>query len=234
VDIDPIMALAQKYGLVVIEDASESLGAKYKKIHVGNLGHIACFSFNANKVISTGGGGAIVTNVESWADKIRYLTTQAKDDPIEYVHDEIGYNYRLTNILAAMGVAQLEQLEGYIKAKKRIANLYRKELESVEGLSFPQEAPYAQSSWWLSTIRIDADRFGMDSRQLMQKLQGKYIQSRPLWRPMHMQKPFADCQVCGSEIAQVLYRECLSLPSSVGLGASGQERVIKTIKDVAR
>lgn len=230
VDMDPIMELAQQYGLVVIEDASESLGAIYKKINVGNLGHIACFSFNANKLISTGGGGAIVTNVEPWAEKARYLITQAKDDPVEYVHDEVGYNYRLTNILAAMGVAQLELLDEYIAAKKRIAKLYRDELATVKGLSFSSEAPFVQSSWWLFTIRVDAKKFGMDSRQLMHQLQEYSIQSRPLWRPMNMLKPFVNCQACGGEASQILHRECLSLPSSVGLGEGEQERVIQAIR----
>jgi perosamine synthetase len=231
VDMSSVVELAEQYDLIVIEDASESLGAKYEKKNVGNIGHISCFSFNANKVISTGGGGAIVTNIEAWADRVRYLTTQAKDDPVEYVHNEIGYNYRLTNILAAMGVAQLEQLQEYVVAKRRIAQTYKDELAGVEGFSFPLETPLGESSWWLFTLRIDASTYPLNSRQLMATLGQHSIQSRPLWRPMHMLAPFSDCQICGGDIAQNLYRDCLSLPSSVGLKETEQQRVIKVLKE---
>jgi len=137
---------------LVIEDATESLGAKYKGRMVGHLGDIACFSFNGNKIITTGGGGMIVTDNSSWADKARYVTTQAKDDPLEYVHNEIGYNYRLTNIQAAMGCAQLEQLDDFVAAKRRIASTYTQALKDVRCITTMSEAPWACCSFWLYTI----------------------------------------------------------------------------------
>ncbi|RME47232.1 MAG: LegC family aminotransferase, partial [Deltaproteobacteria bacterium] len=180
VDLDPILETARKFGLAVIEDATESLGARYKDRHVGNLGDIGCFSFNGNKIITSGGGGMIVTNDEAAARRARYLTTQAKDDPIEYVHGELGYNYRLTNLQAALGVAQLEQLTDFIADKRRIAQRYREMLSSLPGISMPEEAPWATSTWWLSTISIDAGMFGSDSRTLLRRLLDRKIQCRPL------------------------------------------------------
>ena len=229
VDMDPILNFAAKYGLVVIEDASESLGAKYRKSSVGGIGNIACFSFNANKIVSTGGGGMIVTNNEIWAEKARYLTMQAKDDPVEYIHKEVGYNYRLTNILAAMGVAQMERIAEHIDAKKRIATIYKEKLARVEGLEFQTEAHEAEATWWLFSVLVDEEKYGMGSRALMSKLQEAAIQSRPLWCPMHMLEPFSDCQAYMVDVAQRLYREGLGLPSSVGLCRDEQERVINAI-----
>ena len=133
-DMDPILEIVRKYELLVIEDATEALGAKYKDRMVGHLGDIACFSFNGNKIITTGGGGMIVTDNEAWARKAKYLTTQAKDDPVEYIHNEIGYNYRLTNVQAAMGVAQLEKLEEHIASKRRIAKTYTQAFKDIPGL----------------------------------------------------------------------------------------------------
>src|SRR5262249_46801846 len=155
VDLDPILEAAHKFDLAVIEDATESLGAEYRGDMVGNLGDIACFSFNGNKIITTGGGGMIVTNNEESARRARYLTTQAKYDPIEHVHNEIGYNYRLTNLLAAMGCAQMEQLPAYIDAKRRIATAYSNALEAVPGITLMREAHWAHCTFWLYTILVD-------------------------------------------------------------------------------
>ena len=147
VDMNPLLGLARRYGLAVVEDATESLGARYKDRLVGNLGDIAVFSFNGNKLITTGGGGMIVTDSREWADRARYLTTQAKDDSIEYVHNEVGFNYRLTNVQAAMGCAQLEDIEDRLTAKRAVAEAYRDGLADVEGVTLPEEAPWASSAW---------------------------------------------------------------------------------------
>jgi len=149
VDMDPILELARKYELVVIEDATESLGALYKDKSVGQLGDIACFSFNGNKLITTGGGGMLVTNNERWAQRAKHLTTQAKDNPVEYVHTEIGYNYRLTNIQAAMGVAQMEQLDSFIEVKRSIAKSYDEALGEIPGITSMREADWACSVFWM-------------------------------------------------------------------------------------
>jgi perosamine synthetase len=230
-DMDPILDLARKFKLVVIEDATESLGAKYKERMVGHLGDIACFSFNGNKVITTGGGGMIVTDNQAWADRARYLTTQAKDDPVEYVHNEIGYNYRLTNIQAAMGCAQMEQLAESVVAKRRIAACYEAALRDVRGLKFLKEASWAFSTCWLFTVLIDQAECGFDSRSLLERLSDHNIQARPLWQPLHRSPAHAGSQAYCVEVADELNRNALSLPCSVGLTTADQDRVIKAVRD---
>ena len=228
-DIDALYEIARKFDLVVVEDATESLGAKYKNRMVGSGGDIACFSFNGNKIITTGGGGMIVTNRDDWAERARYLTTQAKDDYIEYVHNEIGYNYRLTNIQAALGCAQMEQLEDFVSAKRRIAAQYTHALSNVAGISCPQEAPWATSSCWLYTILVDAQVYGIDSRRLLKHLQQENIQARPLWQPMHRSKAHAGSHSYRIEVADKIHRKALSLPSSTGLSESDVELVVAAV-----
>src|SRR5260221_8290956 len=232
VDIDPIMDLAHQYDLVVIEDATESLGATYKGHRIGKLADISCFSFNGNKVITTGGGGMIATENESWAKKARYLTRQAKDDPLEYIHNEIGYNYRLTNIAAALGCAQVELLDEFVAAKRRIAATYISAFPGLLGVHPMQQAPWAESIFWMFTMLIDETKYGMDSRALLHKLEMAQIQSRPLWHPIHSLLPFANCFVYKVETANWLYQHALSLPCSVGLTQADQQRVIDVICDL--
>ena len=226
VDMDPILEAARKYNLVVIEDATESLGARYKGQMVGHIGDIACFSFNGNKIITTGGGGMIVTDDEGWARKAKYLTTQAKDDPLEYIHNEIGYNYRLTNIQAAMGCAQLEQLDEYVAAKRRIAKYYAEHLAEAVGLILPQEAPWAFSTFWLYTILVVEEKYGISSRELMHRMKSAGIQTRPLWHPIYSLPPYKGCQSYKVEVANSLYTRGLSLPCSVGVDTAQLDRVI--------
>ncbi len=228
-DMDPIVSAARKYNIKVIEDATESLGAKYRGRMVGQLGDIACFSFNGNKIITTGGGGMIVTDNEAWAHKAKYLTTQAKDDPVEYTHKEIGYNYRLTNIQAAMGCAQMEQLPKYIETKRKIAVFYKKAFAELPGIQFFQSAEWAESTYWLANVQIDPKLFGVDSRELMRTLAQHSIQARPLWRPMPMITHFRDYQSLGGEVASRLNEAVLSLPSSVGISEGDLQRVREAI-----
>jgi perosamine synthetase len=233
-DTDPIRELCQKYGLALVEDATESLGATYRGRPVGRLGDIACLSFNGNKLITTGGGGMIVTDNDEWAAKARYLTTQAKDDPIEYAHNEVGYNYRLTNLQAAVGVAQLEQLDQFLAVKRRIAERYERELGGVAGLTTMEQAPWAASAFWMYTVLIDEGRFGADSRALLRRLREGGIESRPLWQPMHLSRAHAGCPAYRCETSADLYRRALSLPCSVGLSDEGQGRVIAAVRAVNR
>ncbi|MBC8330437.1 MAG: LegC family aminotransferase [Anaerolineae bacterium] len=231
VDIDPILSVARKYNLAVIEDATESLGASYKGRNVGALGDMACFSFNGNKIITTGGGGMLVTDRDDFAAKARYLTTQAKDDPLEYIHHQVGYNYRLTNIQAAMGVAQLELLDEYIAIKSRIANTYTQAFDGIPGIHLMEQAEWANSIFWLNTILVDAAQYGLDSRQLMHKLARNNIQSRPLWQPLHRSPAYMDTAFSmPCPVADLLNRAALSLPSSVGLSAQDQQRVIELLR----
>lgn len=230
VDMDPILEVARKYNLVVIEDATESLGAKYKENMIGRIGDIACFSFNGNKIITTGGGGMIVTDNEAFARKAKYLTTQAKDDPIEFVHNEIGFNYRLTNIQAALGCAQLEQLDTHIAAKRRIAETYTAALKDSPGLTPMLQADWAYSIFWMYTVLIDEAKFTMNSRTLMAKLADKNIQTRPLWQPVHLSKAHQGSYTVDCSVAERLNREAISLPCSVGLKREEQACVIENIR----
>lgn len=231
VDIDPILEVAAKYELTVIEDATESLGAEYKGRKVGNLGHIGCFSFNGNKIITTGGGGMIVTDNAEYADRAKYLTTQAKEDPIEYIHTEIGYNYRLTNIQAALGCAQMEQLPAFIEIKRRIGKIYSDACTKIPGLEMMIEAEWANSIFWLNTITVDEATYGEDSRSLMRRLEQRSIQARPLWQPLHRSRAHINAQALGGEVADDLNRRALSLPSSVGILDSQLDDVVRTISE---
>lgn len=229
VDMDPLLELARAHGLAVIEDATESLGALYKGRPVGTLGDIAAFSFNGNKLMTTGSGGMIVTRNPDWARRAKHLTNQAKVDPIEYAHDEVGYNYRLTNIQAGMGLAQLENLPDFLAAKRRIAARYAEGLDRIPGLEPMRAASWADSAWWMYTIRVDADAYGMDSRALLRALDARRIQTRPLWRALHQGPPHAGCPTLGGAVAERLHATALSLPCSVGLGEATQERVLDTL-----
>lgn len=229
-EIDALLEISRKFDLVVVEDATESLGAKYKQKPVGSGGDIACFSFNGNKIITTGGGGMIVTSNNDWADRARYLTTQAKDDAVEYVHNEIGYNYRLTNIQAALGCAQLEQLPGFVLARRRIAQQYTAALSAVAGVSCPHEAPWAFSIYWLYTVLIDSQVYGIESRSLIKHLGHENIQARPLWQPMHRSKAHAGSHSFHIEVADRIHRSAVSLPSSTGLTERDLNLVVAAVK----
>jgi perosamine synthetase len=232
VDMQPIVELARKFDLAVVADATESLGARYRDRAVGSLGDIACFSFNGNKLITTGGGGMITTDRDDWADKAKYLTTQAKDDPLEYMHHEIGYNYRLTNVLAAIGVAQMEKLEEYVTAKRRTAADYGEKLRQVPGITPMPEANWAKSTFWMYTVLVDRAAYGLDSRELLARLAAARIQARPLWQPMHASPAHADVGPRRScPVADRLYRDALSLPCSVGITDAQRDKVLRAIRD---
>jgi perosamine synthetase len=232
VDMDPILELARRFELTVIEDASECIGAAYKGRRVGSMGDLACFSFNGNKIITTGGGGMITTNDPKLADKARYLTTQAKDDPVEYIHGEIGYNYRLTNVLAALGCAQLEKLDEYIARKREMAAAYSRALGSIPGLVPMKTAPWAESISWLFSVEVDAKAYGLDSREILQRLAKQRIQTRPLWQPMHRSPAHAGGRHADCPVADNLYARVLSLPCSVGLPDADLKRVVECLREV--
>jgi len=233
-DMDRLREAARKYDLVVIEDATESLGSEYKDQKVGHLGDIGCFSFNGNKIITTGGGGMVVTDNADWAEKAKYLSTQAKDDPIEYIHNEIGFNYRLTNIQAALGCAQMETFDETLRKKRAIAGRYDEALRDVPGISLMRQASWARSNFWMYTILIDEKIYGEDSRALLRRLGKQEIQSRPLWQPMHQSPACRTYQVVGREVSERLNREALTLPCSAGLTVDDQTRVINAIRSAPR
>ena len=233
VDIDPIAEIARRYSIPVIEDATESLGALYHGRAVGTLADIACFSFNGNKMITSGGGGMIVTENRTWANRARYLTTQAQDDGSEGVHGEIGFNYRLSNLHAALGCSQLERLASHLEAKRAVADLYTSALREIPGLEAPREASWARSAFWMYTIRVDPAGYGLDSRGLMNELQLRGIDTRPLWQPLQRSPAYASIAHDRCPVAEGLNRTSLSLPCSVSLGRD-QERVIEALRALRR
>jgi perosamine synthetase len=228
-DMGPILELGNRFGLPVIEDATECLGAKYGERPAGSLGLMGCFSFNGNKILTTGGGGMLVTNNESLARRARYLTTQAKNDPLEFVHGAVGYNYRLPNVLAAIGCAQLEQLDKFVARKREIATAYTDAFADLPGVAPMREPPGTFSTFWMYTIRIDESRARFGSRDLMKALDTESIQTRPLWQPMHLSPAHQGTFVTECSIAKRLNRECLSLPCSVSLTEAQQKRVVEVL-----
>ena len=233
VDMEPILAIGRKYNLKVIEDSTEALGSKYRGKSPGSCGDIGCFSFNGNKIITTGGGGMIVTDREDWAKKAKYLTTQAKDDPIEYIHGDIGFNYRLTNVLAAIGCAQMELLPSYVAKKRSIAARYQQRLAGVPGLTHMKNASWAESTYWMYTLLVDPIEFGISSRQLLKVLESQKIQTRPLWQPIHLSPAHAVNGDQSLPVAEHLAAHALSLPCSVNLSDHDQDRVIAAITTAA-
>ena len=215
---DDLVEVCKENNIAIVEDASESLGTiytsgKYKGRHTGTIGKLGCLSFNGNKIITTGGGGMILTDDETLADKARYLTTQAKDDRIRYIHNEIGYNYRLTNIQAALGVAQLEQLPGFLKRKHEISLKYQTSLETIEGLSLAKVPDYADNNHWMNVLQIDSNVYGEDRETLMARLEKNNVQTRPIWHLNHLQRPYKYCQDYKIKNAQKLVYNSLCLPS---------------------
>ncbi|MCL4109642.1 UNVERIFIED_CONTAM: hypothetical protein GTU68_061899 [Idotea baltica] len=234
VDFDAIAEIAGRFELAIIEDAAEAIGAKYKGRAVGSLGTIGCLSFNGNKVITTGGGGMIVTSDSQIAERAKYLTTTAKDDAVEYIHGDVGYNYRMPNVLAAMGCAQLEQLDGFIQRKRSIAEWYREHLNDVPGIHLQCESTEAFSTCWLSTVEVDEDVFGMNRKELRHSLLNANIQSRPFWQPMHQSPVYGREFSVLNGVSDRLYSNCLSLPSSVTLTHSDVQRVCSAIESATK
>jgi len=232
--LDELVPLFEERSIAVVEDASESLGTFYKEgtykgKHTGTIGKLGCLSFNGNKIITTGGGGMVLTDDEKLAEKARYLTTQAKDDPSRYIHHEIGYNFRLTNIQAAMGVAQLEQLSGFLERKRENFNQYRNLLKDVKGLSVANVPDYADNNHWMNLLQIDNEIYGEDPDELMQRLEENSIQSRPVWALNHFQRPYKDCQSYKIERAKELLNNSLCIPSSANLDSSQIKKIINNL-----
>lgn len=229
-DLDPLIELATRYQIPLVEDATEALGARYRGKAVGGFGAFGCFSYNGNKLITTGGGGVLVTDDADAARLAKHLTTQAKSSIEEYFHDAVGYNYRLTNLQAAVGVAQMERLDECIERKRTIAARYATGLEGLPGLTLPREAEWAFSTFWLYTVLVDAAAAGLSSRDLMRRLAEDNIQSRPLWGLIHDQAPYRGAQAFRIRVAPRLFEQGLSLPCSVSLTEAQQDRVIAAVR----
>ncbi len=221
-DMEKLMRIKEKYNLKVIEDSTEALGSyylegKYKGKYCGTIGDIGVYSFNANKIITTGGGGMIVSNNQELLDKVAYLAVQAKTDPLYFVHDEIGYNYRMTNIQAAFGTDQIDRLESFIETKIRNYNLYKKAIENIEGLTLLPFREDTRSNHWFYSVIVDKDKYGIDRDELLRKLNNDNIQTRPLWSLIHKQKPYLNNQSYKIEKAEFYEKNLINLPCSSNL-----------------
>lgn len=225
-DMDRLLALSNEHHLMVVEDSTEALGSYYKGRHAGSMGILGTFSYNGNKIITTGGGGMILTHDESLAKKAKHLTTQAKSDPFEYIHDEIGYNYRLVNVAAAMGVAQMEQLPGFLKRKKEIIRFYKDQLQGVGDIQFQQVSDDVNPNWWLPTIKTPKQR------EVLKLLNDAKMQSRPFWVPMNQLRMFThEIYYHQNDRSDFIYRHCLSIPCSTNISDEELMAVAQKIKE---
>jgi len=230
-DYSRILAVAGRYGVPVIADAAEALGASYKDEQAGSFGLCAAFSFNGNKIITTSGGGMLVSRDRAVIARARHLSAQAREPVPHYEHVEVGYNYRMSNLLAAVGRGQLQSLPAKLAKRRRINERYRAALTMLPGLSFMPEAPYGRSNCWLTCVRIDATRFGFGPEHVRLHLDACDIEARPLWKPMHLQPAFRDCAVRGGAVAALLFEQGLCLPSGSSLSEMDQRRVISALKE---
>ncbi|MEO1760665.1 MAG: DegT/DnrJ/EryC1/StrS family aminotransferase [Cyanobacteria bacterium J06629_18] len=231
-DIDPILEVCQKYEVPLIEDAAEALGASYKGRCPGTFGTIGIYSFNGNKIITTSGGGMLVSDNEALVKKARFLATQARDPAPHYQHTHIGYNYRLSNVLAGIGRGQLQVLQERVEARRRNFEVYQKALGHLPGIKFMPEAEFGRATRWLTCITIDDEDFGVGREELRLKLAERKIESRPVWKPLHMQPVFSECESIGGEVASDLFRRGLCLPSGSNLTDKDLGRTIEAVNAV--
>ena len=236
VDLERLQNICYERKILILEDASESLGTfytrgKFKGQHTGSLGHMGCISFNGNKILTSGGGGMIISNNEEFSEKASYLTNQAKDDPVNFIHNEIGYNLRLSNIQAAMGLAQMENIDKALKIKKKNNHFYKENLNLTSGLTIMNSPSYANNNHWLSLLRVEEEIYGETSSSLIDRLRKKSIAVRPIWKLNHLQKPYLKNQAYNIEKARDLVSQTVCLPSSISLSTEQMESVIKVINE---
>lgn len=230
--VDEINAIAKKYNIPVIEDAAEALGSLYKNRHCASLGDYGILSFNGNKIITTSGGGALVCQSEEERQKAIFLSTQARDDAPHYQHSELGFNYRLSNVAAGIGRGQLEVIEDRVKARRRNFEFYQKEFSKVEGFEFLEELKDFKSNRWLSTVLIHPEKAGLTREDIRLALLKENIETRPLWKPMHLQPFFKAADYYGNDVAETLFEKGLCLPSGSNLSQKDLERVKKAVLEV--
>jgi pyridoxal phosphate-dependent aminotransferase EpsN len=232
--IGPIMAACQRYEIPVIEDAAEALGASYQGEHPGTFGRMGIFSFNGNKIITTSGGGMLVTEDALLAARALKLATQARDRAPHYEHSEIGYNYRMSNVLAAIGRGQLRVLEDRVQARRRNFEYYVEALADIPGLEFQPEAPWGRHTRWLTTLTLDQREYGASTTTLRQALEASNIEARPVWKPMHLQPVFRSFPVVGGSVSEDLFARGICLPSGSSLTEAELERVCDIVRSVHR
>ena len=224
-DYGRIEAICERHGVPLLEDAAEGLGATCGSRQAGAFGDCAAFSFNGNKIITTSGGGMLVSHRRDIVERARHLSTQARQPVAHYEHEEIGYNYRLSNLLAALGRGQLAGLDRKVARRRAVRAGYRSALASCQGVEFMPEAAYGRSNAWLTCLTIDPAQFGADRETVRLFLESRNIESRPVWKPMHLQPVFREAHVCGGSVAAELFETGLCLPSGSNLTAEDQRRV---------
>lgn len=229
-DLDPLIDLCERYGVTLIEDAAEALGASYKGRAPGTFGRAGIFSFNGNKIITTSGGGMLVTEDGDLAAHARKLATQAREPAPHYEHTEVGYNYRMSNVLAGIGRGQLRVLEERVVARRRNFAFYEEHLGPLPGITFMPEAPWGRHTRWLTCMLVDPEAFGADREQIRLALEAENIEARPVWKPMHLQPVYASYPCVGGQIAEELFERGLCLPSGSNLSEMDLERVVEIVQ----
>jgi len=232
-DIASIHAACARYGVPLIEDAAEALGSTYHGATPGTFGQTGIYSFNGNKIITTSGGGMLVSHNAVWMAQAKKLATQARDPAPHYQHSEIGYNYRLSNVLAGIGRGQLQVLEERVQARRRNFAYYKAMLGDLPGIAFMPEAPWGRHTRWLTCLTIDPDEFGASSEEIRLAMEAANIEARPVWKPMHLQPVFADCETIGGCVAADLFQRGLCLPSGSNLTPAELARVVAVIRSLA-
>lgn len=236
--MDELMAVCNKYNVPLIEDAAESLGSKYKGIASGTIGEYGIYSFNGNKIITTSGGGALISNNEEQIQKARFLSTQARDPALHYQHSEIGYNYRMSNIVAGIGRGQLEVLDERVEARRANFKRYEDAFGSIDGINFQPELKDTYSNRWLTALTIDPDKTGVTRTEIIEKLEESNIEARPVWKPMHLQPLFEEYAYYSHEedksVSDRLFEYGLCLPSGSSLGERQQYQVINLLNELLK
>ena len=233
-DLDPILEACAAYDVPVLEDAAEALGTLYKGQQVGTRSPIGVFSFNGNKIITTSGGGMLSSPNKAWVEKARFWSQQARDPGVAYEHTEVGFNYRMSNVLAGIGRGQLEVLEERVQQRRAVAERYREAFADLPGLELMPQAPYGRHTNWLSCFLVDEPALGCSRDAIIAALQKENIEARPVWKPMHLQPLFADAPRYGGEVAEDLFARGICLPSSSSLSAEEQRRVVGVVRGLAR
>jgi len=232
-DYAPLEAVCEEFGVPMLEDAAEALGATYHDRAAGSFGRAAVLSFNGNKIITTSGGGALVSDDEALIARCRHLSTQAREPTLHYEHREVGYNYRMSNLLAALGRAQLATLDDRVTARTRLFDTYVEQLGSIDGIDFMPEASFGTSSRWLTALTVDPDRFGATNLDLIAALDSGNIEARPVWKPMHLQPLFAGSRMFGGAVCEAIFSTGLCLPSGTEMSQDDISRVVTLVEGVA-
>jgi len=230
-DYDRIVPLCEQHGVLLVEDAAEALGATYRGTSAGGFGQAGVFSFNGNKIITTSGGGMLVSHDGDLVDRVRHLATQAREPAVHYEHRDIGFNYRMSNLLAAVGRGQLEQLPTKVARRRAINARYRAALADVDGVGFLPDAPYGEPTSWLTVVTLDPDVTGVTPEDVRVRLEEHDVEARPAWKPLHLQPAFAHVPMRGGAVAERIFATGLCLPSGSSLADDDQDRVIAIVRD---